>query len=62
MKTLQAHQIDLAYDGKPIIESLDLHIPLGMITALVGLRAASNIVSTLKDRLMPAFSVNTFLM
>lgn len=36
MKTLSAQQIDLAYDGKAIIESLDLHIPPGQITALVG--------------------------
>lgn len=36
MKTLQAEQIHLAYDGKSIIESLDLQIPPGQITALVG--------------------------
>ncbi|MEZ4640308.1 MAG: ABC transporter ATP-binding protein [Caldilineaceae bacterium] len=36
MKTLQAQQIHLAYDGKSIIESLDLRIPPGQITALVG--------------------------
>lgn len=35
MKTLVAEQIHLAYDGKAIIEALDLHIPPGRITALV---------------------------
>ena len=36
MKTLLAQQIYLAYDGKSIIEALDLQIPPGQITALVG--------------------------
>lgn len=36
MKTLAAQEIRLAYDGSTIIESLDLHIPPGRITALVG--------------------------
>jgi iron complex transport system ATP-binding protein len=36
VKTLLAQQIHLAYDGKLIIESLDLQIPPAQITALVG--------------------------
>lgn len=36
MSILQARDIALAYDGTPIIERLDLLIPPGMITALVG--------------------------
>ncbi len=36
MKTLSAQQISLAYDGKVIVESLDLRIPPKRITALVG--------------------------
>jgi iron complex transport system ATP-binding protein len=36
VKTLQAQQIHLAYDGKSIIEALDLQVPPGQITALVG--------------------------
>lgn len=36
MKTLYTQQINLAYDGNLIIELLDLRIPPGQITALVG--------------------------
>lgn len=36
MKTLQADQLSLAYDGVSIIEQLNLEAPAGRITALVG--------------------------
>lgn len=36
MKTLAAQQLHLAYDSRAIIESLDLRIPPGRITALIG--------------------------
>lgn len=36
MQTLTTRQLELAYDGKLIVESLDLQIPPGQITALVG--------------------------
>ncbi|MFZ5815220.1 MAG: ABC transporter ATP-binding protein [Bacillota bacterium] len=36
MSTLEARQLTLAYDGDPIIRELDLTIPRGKITALVG--------------------------
>ncbi|HLN61454.1 MAG TPA: ABC transporter ATP-binding protein [Symbiobacteriaceae bacterium] len=34
--TLEARDLTLAYDGDPIVQHLDLHIPQGKITALVG--------------------------
>ena len=36
MKTLNAKDLTLAYDGAPVINGLDLTIPPGRITALVG--------------------------
>ncbi len=36
MQTLTTRQLALAYDGKMIVDSLDLEIPPGQITALVG--------------------------
>ena len=36
MQTLTTRQLALAYDGKMIVDALDLEIPPGQITALVG--------------------------
>ncbi|MGW5354057.1 ABC transporter ATP-binding protein [Streptomyces sp. NPDC004031] len=36
---LQARQLHLAYDGRPVVEDLDLTVPTGRITAVVGANA-----------------------
>ncbi|HXF62784.1 MAG TPA: ABC transporter ATP-binding protein [Caldilineaceae bacterium] len=36
MKRLQAESLSLSYDGKAVIEQLDLQVPPGCMTALVG--------------------------
>ncbi|MGW7351307.1 ABC transporter ATP-binding protein [Streptomyces sp. NPDC054784] len=36
---LRAHELRLAYDGKPVVDGLDLAVPPGRITAIVGANA-----------------------
>ncbi|MFD9432414.1 ABC transporter ATP-binding protein [Streptomyces sp. NPDC060002] len=36
---LRARNLHLAYDGRPVVEDLDLHVPTGRITAIVGANA-----------------------
>ena len=37
--TLEARNLTLAYDGRTVVEGLDLHIPPGQVTAVVGANA-----------------------
>jgi len=54
--TLEARDLTLAYDGRTVVEGLDLHIPPGQVTAVVGANACgkSTLLRGLARVLRPA--------
>lgn len=54
--TLEARNLTLAYDGRTVVEGLDLHIPPGQVTAVVGANACgkSTLLRGLARVLRPA--------